>query len=202
MKTQFTANLNQDYDSLWLDSNFPYITESDQQDNSKTNPFYQLPFIPGGLPLANASLPEFAQYSYGNGSLGYHYNMFGVYGHKLAALVEQNLPFGASVISDSTAPGSGAAGIAHIFPKQKGTYNDLENTMTNLLNFAAFGIPFVGSSLCGYAPETTDQELCARYFQLAVISPLAVMSNGLQSLDFQPINFTEKYRESIVKSLT
>ena len=74
--------------------------------------------------------------------------------------------------------------------------------MANLLNFAAFGVPYVGGSLCGYAPETTDQELCARYFQLAVISPLAIMTNGLGSLDFQPINFTEIYRQSVIDSLT
>jgi alpha-glucosidase (family GH31 glycosyl hydrolase) len=89
-----------------------------------------------------------------------------------------------------------------LFPKQKGSYNDLQNTMANLLNFAAFGVPYVGGSLCGYAPETSDQELCARYFQLAVISPLAIMTNGLGSLDFQPINFTEIYRQSVIDSLT
>ena len=81
----------------------------------------------------------------------------------------KNLPAGGAVISDSTAPGSGALGLTHIFPKQKGSYNDLTNTVANLLNFAAFGIPFVGGSLCGYAPEVSDQELCARYFQLGVI---------------------------------
>ena len=125
---------------------------TDQIDEKETNPFYQLPFIPGGLPIANTSLPEFARYNFTNGTVVYHYDMFGVYGHSLAKVVAQNMPAGASVLSDSTAPGSGAAGIAHIFPKQEGTYNDLENTMANLLNFAAFGLPYVGSSLCGFAP--------------------------------------------------
>lgn len=106
------------------------------------------------------------------------------------------------MISDSTSPGSGALGIAHVFPKQKGSYIDLQNTVANLLNFAAYGIPFVGGSLCVYAPETSDQELCARYFQLAMISPLAIMYNGLNTIDFQPFNFTEKYRQSIIDSLT
>ena len=78
----------------------------------------------------------------------------------------------------------------------------MQNTVANLLNFAVYGIPYVGASLCGYAPETSDQELCARYFQLAVISPLAIMTNGLNSLEFQPFNFTEKYKQSIISSLT
>ena len=105
------------------------------------------------------------------------------------------------MISDSTIPGSGALGIGHVFPRQQGSYNDLQNSMANLINFGAYGVPNVGPSLCGYNPETTDEELCARYFQLAVVSPLAIMTNGLDTLDFQPFNFTAKGRESIINSL-
>ena len=105
------------------------------------------------------------------------------------------------MISDSTIPGSGALGIAHVFPRQQGSYNDLQNSMANLINFGAYGVPNVGPSLCGYSPETTDEELCARYFQLAVVSPLAIMTNGLDNLDFQPFNFTAKGRDSIINSL-
>lgn len=106
------------------------------------------------------------------------------------------------IISDSTAPGSGALGIAHVFPRQQGSYNDLQNSMAGLINFGAFGIPNAGPNLCGYSPETADEELCARYFQLAVISPLAILSNNQPTLDFQPFNFSQKARDSIVNSLT
>jgi len=105
------------------------------------------------------------------------------------------------VISDSTSPGAGVNGIAHIFPRQQGTYDDLQNSMANLINFGAYGIPNVGPSICGYKPETADEELCARYFQLAVVSPLAIMNNGLENLDFQPFNFTARTRDSIINSL-
>jgi hypothetical protein len=80
--------LNKGFDSIWLDSNVPYFTGSDQQSNNQTNPFYQIPFVPGGLALANGTLPEFAKYSFGNGTLGYHYNLFGSFGHKIASLVK------------------------------------------------------------------------------------------------------------------
>ena len=96
----------------------PAIASSDQIDEKETNPFFELPFVPGGIPIANYSLPAFARYNFTNGTVVYHYDMFGVYGHSLASLVEELMPLGASVISDSTVPGSGAAGIAHIFPKQ------------------------------------------------------------------------------------
>ena len=73
--------------------------------------------------------------------------------------------------------------------------------MANLINFGAFGIPNVGPLLCGYIPQTRNEELCARYFQLAVISPLAIMSNDLDTIDFQPYNFAPQARDSIGNSL-
>jgi alpha-glucosidase (family GH31 glycosyl hydrolase) len=51
--------------------------------------------------------------------------------------------------------------------------------MADLIKFGAFGIPYVGGSICGYRPDPADQELCARYFQLATISPLHFMENEL-----------------------
>lgn len=87
-------------------------------------------------------------------------------------------------ILDSTSPGAGSQSVAHMFPKQQGSYDDLTNSMTNMLNFAAFGIPVSGPSLCGFKPQTSDEELCARYFQLAVVSPLAILYNKEPSLDF------------------
>ena len=46
--------------ALWLERNVPYFTETDQNDTKDTNPFYKLPFIPGGIALSNRSLPEFS----------------------------------------------------------------------------------------------------------------------------------------------
>jgi alpha-glucosidase (family GH31 glycosyl hydrolase) len=59
--------------------------------------------------------------------------------------------------------------------------------MANLINFGAFGIPYVGGNICGYRQDPADQELCARYFQLATISPLLFMENEMQK--FEPIYF-------------
>jgi alpha-D-xyloside xylohydrolase len=68
------------------------------------------------------------------------------------------------VISDSTSPGAGKMAIAHIFPKEKGSYNDIQNSMASIINFNAYGMPNVGPNVCGYEPETSDEELCVRYF--------------------------------------
>lgn len=77
--------------------------------------------------------------------------------------LEKTISKDSFVISDSTAPES-IYRIAHIFPKQKGSYADLSQTMASLINFGIYNLPFVGTNLCGYEPETTDEELCARYF--------------------------------------
>lgn len=84
LQMQFDANLNKGFDSIWLDSNFPYFTGSDQQSNKQTNPFYEIPFVPGGLALANGTLPEFSKYKFSNGAVEYHYNLLGSYGDKFA----------------------------------------------------------------------------------------------------------------------
>jgi alpha-glucosidase (family GH31 glycosyl hydrolase) len=58
--------------------------------------------------------------------------------------------------------------------------------MANLINFGAFGIPYTGPILCGYRTGS-DTDLCARYFQLSVLSPLAIMQNDDQN--FEPLYF-------------
>lgn len=105
------------------------------------------------------------------------------------------------MLSDVTGPGDGNLGLGHVFPRQDGSYFDLTTSMTNLINFGAYGVPLTGTNLCGYTPETSDEELCARYFQLAVVSPLAVMNTIGDSLDFMPFNFSAKARSSVVASL-
>jgi alpha-glucosidase (family GH31 glycosyl hydrolase) len=68
-----------------------------------------------------------------------------------------------------------------------------------LINFGAFSVPFSGGSVCAYKPETADQELCARYFQLAVISPLAIMDTIEQ--EWMPYLFDQKPRDGVLHSL-
>lgn len=49
-----------------------------------------------------------------------------------------------------------------------------------MINYAGlFGMPNVGPSLCNYEAVAAkkDEDLCARYFQLTVISPLAVYTD-------------------------
>lgn len=102
------------------------------------------------------------------------------------------------VISDSTYPGAGASHVAHVFPRQTGSYADLSIQAANLMMFGAYGIPASGPNLCGYAPQTADEELCVRYFQLAITSPLAVLNSMIAPM---PYTFQSKTRTGIVTAL-
>ena len=60
-----------------------------------------------------------------------------------------------------------------------------------MMYFGMFGMPNVGPSLCNYQTISAqkDEDLCARYFQLSVISPLAVYVDNLNNLFNHPWNF-------------
>jgi alpha-D-xyloside xylohydrolase len=55
-----------------------------------------------------------------------------------------------------------------------------------------FGIPNVGTNLCGYY-DTDDQELCARYFEIAIVSPLAVFNKANSTIPSKPFGLDEEY---------
>ena len=66
----------------------PYLTETDQKDTDETNPFFKLPFIPGGFALSNGTLPEFAILNISDirgefVEAAYFFDKFGEYGAEL-----------------------------------------------------------------------------------------------------------------------
>jgi alpha-glucosidase (family GH31 glycosyl hydrolase) len=70
-----------------------------------------------------------------------------------------------------------------------------------MINFGAFGMPNVGAHMCNFATNITDEELCARYFQLSIVSPLAFYSDRQKDLKHHPFNFKEEARKSILISM-
>ena len=55
--------------------------------------------------------------------------------------------------------------------------------------------------MCNFATNITDEELCARYFQLSIVSPLAFYSDRQKDLKHHPFNFKEEARKSILISM-
>lgn len=50
-------------------------------------------------------------------------------------------------------------------------------TISGIMNFQMFGIPFVGDDICGLIGDVTP-ELCARWMQLGSLYPFARNHNG------------------------
>jgi alpha-glucosidase (family GH31 glycosyl hydrolase) len=62
-----------------------------------------------------------------------------------------------------------------------------------MINMNLFGIPNVGAQLCNDKSNLTMERLCAHYFMLSVISPLAFfVDQRNDSLEEHPFNFKDQ----------
>ena len=115
------------------------------------------------------------------------------------------------VISDSTFAGAGEYGY-HIVTRVSSTFESLQMAVSDLLNFNLFGMPMVGTELCGeFGPTNNMKEaryqadLCNRWLQLAVFYPMVVNKrtaqapSALEGLDMNSVKYALQFRYGLVR---
>lgn len=166
-------------------------------DNTYDHPPY-VPRVLDGQLYDKTLCPSSRQY------LSNHYNLHNMYGHfeaiatfnALKSIKVNKRPF---VLTRSTFAGTGQY-AAHWSGDNDANWKDLFYSIPNMLNFNMFGVSMVGSDICGFSGETTE-ELCIRWMQLGSFYPFMRNHNNDVARDQDPGAFSKQAQDIIRKAL-
>ncbi|XP_060837223.1 lysosomal alpha-glucosidase-like [Rhopalosiphum padi] len=191
------------FDGLWLDMNEPanFVNGDFNGCSSFKSDHWELPqYIPGivGGQLNYKTICMSASHF-----AGIHYDLHNLYGlvetistHDALSEVKNTRPF---IISRSSFPGFGHY-AGHWTGDINSSWDDMKQSITDIINFNLFGIPLVGADICGFHHDTTV-ELCSRWIQLGAFYPFSRNHNGQYMKDQDPVALGSNVIVSAKKSL-
>ncbi|VVC33074.1 Hypothetical protein CINCED_3A013653 [Cinara cedri] len=191
------------FDGLWIDMNEPSnFVNGDWQgcifNNSDhwENPQYT-PNVAGGKLNYKTICMSAKQH------IGLHYDVHNLYGLSEAITTQ----FALSVVKNSrplVISRSSFAGLGHFSGHWTGdvysTWDDMKQSITDIMLFNMFGVPLVGADICGFNGNTTV-ELCSRWSQLGAFYPFSRNHNADNCFDQDPVALGPLVVESAKKSL-
>ncbi|KAK7820953.1 hypothetical protein U0070_026011, partial [Myodes glareolus] len=167
-----------EYDGLWIDMNEVSSFIQGSLKGCAVNELNYPPFTPDILDklLYSKTLCMDAVQNWGK-----QYDVHSLYGYSMAIAtekaVEKVFPNKRSfILTRSTFAGSGRH-AAHWLGDNTASWEQMEWSITGMLEFGLFGMPLVGADICGFVADTTE-ELCRRWMQLGAFYPFSRNHNA------------------------
>ncbi|KAM7133396.1 sucrase-isomaltase, intestinal [Molossus nigricans] len=166
------------YDGLWIDMNEVSSFVQGSAKGCNDNKFNYPPFTPDildKLMYSKTICMDAVQY------WGKQYDVHSLYGYSMAIATEKAIqkvfPNKRSfILTRSTFAGSGRH-AAHWLGDNTASWEQMEWSITGMLEFGLFGMPLVGADICGFVVNTTE-ELCRRWMQLGAFYPFSRNHNA------------------------
>ncbi|XP_056405889.1 lysosomal alpha-glucosidase-like isoform X1 [Hyla sarda] len=188
------------FDGIWIDMNEPANTHAHGSvdgcpDDNLENPPY-VPRVVGGVLRDTTICASSHQH------LSTHYNLHNLYGffeaiasHDAMIKIRGKRPF---VISRSTFSSHGRY-AGHWTGDVESTWEQLYYSIPGILMFNMYGVPLVGTDLCGFVGNVTE-ELCVRWSQVGAFYPFMRNHNTMDATPQEPYVFSNEAQEAIRKA--
>uniref|UniRef100_F7BGM0 Sucrase-isomaltase n=1 Tax=Monodelphis domestica TaxID=13616 RepID=F7BGM0_MONDO len=179
------------YDGLWIDMNEVSSFIRGSSEGCEPNKLNYPPFTPGILDrlMYSKTICMDAVQHWGS-----QYDVHSLYGYSMTIATEKAIervfPNKRSfILTRSTFAGTGKH-AAHWLGDNTALWEHMEWSITGLLEFSLFGIPYAGADICGFIGDTSE-ELCTRWMQLGAFYPFSRNHNAENYISQDPAAFGE-----------
>ncbi|XP_074048617.1 sucrase-isomaltase, intestinal [Macrotis lagotis] len=166
------------FDGLWIDMNEVSSFIRGSTEGCEPNNLNYPPFTPGILDrlMYSKTICMDAMQTWGK-----QYDVHSLYGYSMSIATEKAIDKvfpnkRGFVLTRSTFAGNGRH-AGHWLGDNSALWEHMEWSITGLLEFSLFGIPYAGADICGFIGDTTE-ELCTRWMQLGAFYPFSRNHNA------------------------